>query len=110
MKISRRHATIGGLSLLAGTSMSTMARAEFGEGLRDVGEGLDDFVLAQDAYIYGYPLVTMEMTRRVVTNAASVQGHPRTDGPDHQAAPISGCFVPGRDRSQRRYSLHDRIF
>jgi hypothetical protein len=77
MTITRRTATIGGLSLLAGTSMRK-ARAEFGEGLRDIGEGLDDFVLAQDAYIYGYPLVTMEMTRRVVTNVASVQG---TRGP-----------------------------
>jgi hypothetical protein len=72
MTVSRRTATIGGLSLLAGTSMSTMARAEFGEGL-DIGEGLEDFMLAQDAYIYGYPLVTMEMTRRVATNVASVE-------------------------------------
>jgi uncharacterized protein (TIGR03000 family) len=28
------------------------------------------FKIATDAYIYGYPLVTMEMTRRVMTNAA----------------------------------------
>jgi hypothetical protein len=63
MKISRRQATIGSMSLLAGTSMSTMTRAQLGEGLRDLGEGLDDFVVARDAYIYGYPLVTMEMTR-----------------------------------------------
>jgi hypothetical protein len=74
MKISRRQAAIGSISLLAGASMSTMSRAEFGEGLRDLGEGLDDFVTAQDAYIYGYPLVTMEMTRRIVTNVAAVQG------------------------------------
>ncbi|MGB8741875.1 MAG: DUF1254 domain-containing protein [Xanthobacteraceae bacterium] len=78
MSITRRIATIGSLSLLAGTSMSTIARAEFGEGLRDIGEGLDDFLVAQDAYVYGYPLVTMEMTRRVITNAASVEG---THGP-----------------------------
>ena len=78
MKVSRRQATIGGLSLLAGSSMSTGTRAEFGEGLRDVAEGLDDFVLAQDAYIYGYPLVTMEMTRRIITNVASPVG---TRGP-----------------------------
>jgi hypothetical protein len=34
--------------------------------------------VAQDAYIYGYSLVTVEMTRRVITNAASVEG---TRGP-----------------------------
>jgi len=78
MKVSRRQATIGGLSLLAGTSMSTATRAQFGEGLKNVGEGLEDFALAQDAYIYGYPLVTMEMTRRIVTNVASPVG---TRGP-----------------------------
>ena len=27
-----------------------------------------------EAYIYGYPLVTMEMTRRLMTNAATVEG------------------------------------
>ena len=36
----------------------------------NLGEGLGDFWLATDAYIYGYPLVTMEMTRRVFTNVA----------------------------------------
>jgi hypothetical protein len=76
MNITRRTATIGGLSLLAGTSMGTMARAEFGDGLP--GEGLEEFWLATDAYIYGYPLVTMEMTRRVITNVAAVEG---TRGP-----------------------------
>ena len=74
MKISRRATAIGGLSLLVGSSISTITRAEFGEGLTDIGEGLDDFLLAQDAYIYGYPLVTMEMTRRVITNVAVPEG------------------------------------
>ncbi len=37
-------------------------------------EGLDDFWLATDAYIYGYPLVTMEMTRRVITNVTKPEG------------------------------------
>jgi len=30
--------------------------------------------LAIDAYVYGYPLVTMEMTRRVMTNVAAPEG------------------------------------
>jgi hypothetical protein len=41
-------------------------------------EGAEDFWLATDAYIYGYPLVTVEMTRRVATNVASVES---TRGP-----------------------------
>ena len=49
-----------------------MARAEWGE--LNLGEGLEDFWLATDAYIYGYPLVTMEMTRRVMTNVARPEG------------------------------------
>jgi hypothetical protein len=39
-----------------------------------IGEGLDDFWLATDAYIYGYPLVTMELTRRVITNVVRPEG------------------------------------
>jgi hypothetical protein len=30
--------------------------------------------IAQDAYIYGYPLITMEMTRRVMTNVREPEG------------------------------------
>ena len=77
MDITRRSATLGGLSLLTGTSMSTVSHAELGSFL-GIGEGLEDFMLATDAYIFGYPLVTMEMTRRVITNVANRQG---TRGP-----------------------------
>ena len=72
MKMTRRTATVGGLSLLGSTSVSTLSRAEWGE--LNLGEGLEDFWLATDAYIYGYPLVTMEMTRRVITNVAKPEG------------------------------------
>src|SRR5215467_8502356 len=71
MFVTRRF-VIGGLSLLASASMSTLARAGWGD--LDLGEGLEDFWLATDAYIYGYPLVTMEMTRRVVTNVVKPEG------------------------------------
>ena len=75
--ITRRQVTIGGLGLLAGASTSTLTRAEHGS-LLGIHEGLEDFWIATDAYIYGYPLVTMEMTRRVITNVATVEG---THGP-----------------------------
>ena len=77
MKITRRSAALGGLSLLAGSSISTNSRAELGSFL-GIGEGLEDFILATDAYIFGYPLVTMEMTRRIITNVAAPDG---TRGP-----------------------------
>ncbi len=40
----------------------------------DPMEGLEEFWLATDAYIFGYPLVTMEMTRRVLTNVEKPEG------------------------------------
>lgn len=77
MNITRRSLTFAGLSLLAGTAISP-AYAEFGEGGLQLGADLEDFWIATDAYIYGYPLVTMEMTRRVMTNVAELKG---TRGP-----------------------------
>ena len=77
MNITRRAATLGGLSLLAGTSVTAVSRAELGSFL-GIGGGFEDFILATDAYIYGYPLVTMEITRRVITNVAAPVG---TRGP-----------------------------
>src|SRR5262245_65238681 len=73
MNVSRRTATFGGLGLLAGTSLSSAAMADWGE--LNLGEGIEEFWLATDAYIYGYPLVTMEMTRRIMTNVASAGGN-----------------------------------
>jgi len=73
MKLTRRQVTIGALSLLAGTTMSTAGEAHLGE-LLGIDDGLEEFWLATDAYIYGYPLVTMEMTRRVITNVAAPEG------------------------------------
>ena len=60
------------LSLLTVPYLGSSARAEWGE--LNLGEGVEDFWLATDAYIYGYPLVTMEMTRRVITNVARPEG------------------------------------
>ncbi|MBW8787753.1 MAG: DUF1254 domain-containing protein [Rhizobium leguminosarum] len=75
MNVTRRTVSIAGL--LAATSLgSTAANAE---GLiSDLTEGSDEFALAVEAYTFGYPLVTMEMTRRVITNVAEPMG---TKGP-----------------------------
>src|SRR5512138_726157 len=71
MNVTRRTAALGGLGLLAGAVVPpTSALAE---GLR-LFEGVEDFWIATDAYIFGYPLVTMEMTRRVMTNVATASG------------------------------------
>src|SRR4051812_21266287 len=61
MKISRRNVTVGGLSALAGTSLSSITQAD----TADAEPALSDAV---DAYVYGYPLVMMEITRRIQTN------------------------------------------
>lgn len=72
MKITRRSAALGGISLLATAAISRSALAH--GSFLGIGEGLEEFWLATDAYIYGYPLVTMEMTRRVLTNVAEPLG------------------------------------
>jgi hypothetical protein len=71
MNISRRNMAFGSVGLLAGTALGTVARGD--DSLLPF-EGLEEFWIATDAYIYGYPLVTMEMTRRVMTNVASAGG------------------------------------
>ena len=68
--ITRRFAAIGGLGLLGSTSIAALASANTG-GEFHLGDGIEELWLATDAYIYGYPLVTMEMTRRVMTNVAA---------------------------------------
>ncbi len=75
MRMNRRELATGALSLAAGTALSSFAAAE--DGFVPF-EGIDEFAVATDAYIYGYPLVTMEMTRKVITNVPAVEG---TRGP-----------------------------
>lgn len=41
---------------------------------KDAAKEAEAFALAAEAYIYGYPLVTMEMTRRVMTNVEQPLG------------------------------------
>ncbi|MEQ1941627.1 DUF1254 domain-containing protein [Mesorhizobium sp. VNQ89] len=71
MNLTRRDA-LGAIMLLTTTSLPSIARALDGPmDLAGIGE---DFSIASDAYVYGYPLVTMEMTRRVISNVAKPEG------------------------------------
>src|SRR5215470_10309248 len=78
MKVTRRHALAAGIAGAFSTLSLSSLHAEFEGPLSRAVEGGEEFWLATDAYIYGYPLVTMEMTRRVMTNVASLEG---TRGP-----------------------------
>ncbi|MEI6204107.1 MAG: hypothetical protein WCP68_19330 [Enhydrobacter sp.] len=73
MSITRRAATLGGLGLVTSDVVGSSARAEGGL-LTDLVAGTEEFGVAIEAYTYGYALVTMEMTRRVITNAAKPEG------------------------------------
>jgi len=83
MKISRRTAAIGGLSLAAAASLEKTARAD--GMVADMPEMSDAFWTAVDAYTFGYPLVTVEYTRRVITNVAAPHG---TRGPMGQVVKL----------------------
>jgi hypothetical protein len=73
MSLSRRVALKAGLGTALSALGASALRAEDGP-LLGIVEGGEDFWLATDAYIYGYPLVTVEMTRRVATNMSHVEG------------------------------------
>lgn len=73
MLINRRHFALTALSLPLAAAALRTARAQSDAPLLQVAaNNLDSF--AVDAYVYGYSLVTMEYTRRVLTNTAAPEG------------------------------------
>lgn len=73
MKLTRREAALAGLGVLTASALPSSAFANDGL-ISDLVEGVEEFKIASDAYVYGYPLVTMEFTRRVITNVAKPAG------------------------------------
>ncbi|WP_210496662.1 DUF1254 domain-containing protein [Microvirga antarctica] len=84
MTISRRALSVSALGLLATTSLGSTARALDGP-IVNLIEGTEEFAIAVEAYTFGYPLVTMEMTRRVLTNVPAVEA---TKGPMGQVIKV----------------------
>ncbi|MDP2355676.1 MAG: DUF1254 domain-containing protein [Beijerinckiaceae bacterium] len=77
MRMNRRDFVVSSLALTAGTVAPSLASAIDGPFANLFADG-EEFAIASDAYVYGYPLVTMEMTRRVITNVVEPVG---TRGP-----------------------------
>ena len=75
--ISRRAFTAGTAGLLLSTTAARHASAEEG-ALNSIALAPEELSAAIDAYVYAYPLVTVEMTRRVMTNVEEQVG---TRGP-----------------------------
>src|SRR5438552_2270505 len=65
---STESATSGSPSSIAADGTSPSSKAATPESAKPTGDEAREIAL--EAYIYGYPLVTMEMTRRVMTNVA----------------------------------------
>ena len=72
MSLSRRSVALGSLGLVS-SGLGAPLRAQVSD-FSSIPDRSDDLGTAINAYIYGYPLVTMEMTRRVLTNAAKPDG------------------------------------
>ncbi len=69
MRFSRLKALTAAMALLLCSSVGT-ASAQYADKI----SAQEAQNIAEDAYVFGYPLVTMEMTRRVMTNVREPEG------------------------------------
>jgi hypothetical protein len=68
----RRVAALLGAAPLLGAGLAARAQPTDAGGAQTPGQAMRD--LAIEAYIFGYPLVSVETTRRVTTNAVKPEG------------------------------------
>ncbi len=98
MNISRRAFATSTCAGLAMGMIAGPAVAQDGS-IGDELLGRTDFWTALEAYIYAYPLVTMEYTRRVITNVAEPQGMKAPMGQIGRLRAYPDASFRGRDRS-----------
>ena len=65
----------------------------------------DALELGVEAYIYGYPLVTMEYDAAGDDQRRGAEGHSRADGSVRQRARVPGRRVQGRHGAERRHAV-----
>jgi hypothetical protein len=83
---------MNGLGLLAAEAFRSEAMAF--EGL--LVENVEDFKIASVACVYGYPLVTMAMTRRVITNVVAPEARDGRLDRHRQPERVSGSRQGGQ--------------
>src|SRR5258706_15821857 len=78
MRLSKLTRVTAAALLVAGSlvylpAIADVQHTDAGPGLSlDVIKEQEALAIAKDAYIYAYPLVTMELTRRAMTNTAAL--------------------------------------
>jgi len=79
MKLTRRAAALGSLGLLASPAISGLVKADVGEPSAGAQLSAHDALdIALDAYVYGYSLITTDVTRVQTNNVPRIEG---TRGP-----------------------------
>ena len=88
------------LILILTLTLGLIACSDSGTKQSSAQPGVEDAVkTAIDAYIYGYPLVTMDMTRRQVTNVGHTRRYTRAHGPTGEVPYVSPSDHAHRHRA-----------
>ena len=82
--------------MAASTALAQQVQSVSDQEIRDI---------ARDAYIYAYPMLVTEMTRRVFTNVDKPEGTRAPDEPDRQRARIPRPVLHRCGAPQRRHAL-----
>jgi len=106
MKITRRAATFGGLTIgfaaASGLSLTPPARAQ---SLSPT----EARQIAEDAYVYGYSLITTDVTRVQMSNVPKVDAYKAPMGQFINVPKYPAADVRVISATQRGYALLDEL-